>query len=165
MVDIREQLIHILYESRAGEVINFPKCEKSRSVPDLWMLQVSEDKVDGANRYAVPVRTQDYVSGYLYFTTETLPDYIKDPISIIKTWYDAHKGSINTQYEVGVVYSPDKGTYLMVRPSYVPEEFESIGWLMGNPYAPLRIYVVGLTWDQLLDLYENGPKLSQVKYD
>lgn len=165
MVDMVEQVVNTIHDMHDNGVVNFPKCEKSHYVPNLWMLQVSEDKVDGENRYAVSVRTQDYVRGYLYFTTETLPDYIKDPISIIKTWYDAYKGSIDMQFEVGIVYSATEGTYLMVRPSYVPEEFESIGWLMGNPYAPLLIYVVGLTWDQLSDLYENGPKLSQVKYD
>jgi len=128
---------------------NFPECEKSSVVKDRWCLVVTYTK----GKYRVNVQNKPKVnqfdiSGMLYFSSEMLPDYLKDPISIIKVWTEART-------EITFPWDSFPTPSIAKRPDAVPVEFEEIGWMR----APDK-YVVVVSFDQLVDLYNNAPRYA-----
>ena len=128
------------------EWVSFPECERSREKPGLWMLAVHYDTV--CDEYRVRIQS-GAIRTDLFFTNETLPDYFKDPISIITTWHKDNVPNWDRRKTAARYFS------LNPRPNWVPKEFIEIGWVC-IPYGD--IFAVAMNYDQLKDLYDKGPQ-------
>lgn len=134
-------------------VPNFPECERALGEFYLWMLVVEKQLGREDPLYMIRIRSQENrVEGFLYFTNDTLPDYLKDSIAMISAWYQVNKPTPDWAPTHSIIFRPDG----------VPKEFDRIGWIdrrLGNRY------IIAVTWDQLVDLYENGPKMESSTND
>ena len=131
--------------------INFSQCLRSPECDNLWILLV--DEYEKYDEYMVRA-TVNSTHTFIYFSSKTLPDYLKDSISIIRTWYRDNRQRY-TDYERKDLYGSTRG--INQRPPLVPEEFKTIGWMYSSVIDAENTYAVAMTWEQLQDLYSRGP--------